>query len=42
MGTRRKLVKVLLGNAELAAVALEDEDEELDSGSATGAALLLP
>jgi hypothetical protein len=37
-----ELVEILPGNAELAAVALEDEAEELDSVGATNAALLLP
>jgi len=39
--TRLELVEVLPGHAELAAVALELEAEELDSVSATEAALLL-
>jgi hypothetical protein len=38
---RLELVEVLPGNAELAAVALEDEAVELDSVGATEAALLL-
>jgi hypothetical protein len=36
-----ELVQILPGNAELAAVALEGEAEELDSVSATDTALLL-
>jgi hypothetical protein len=39
--TRFELVEVLPGHAELAAVALELEAEELDSVRATEAALLL-
>jgi hypothetical protein len=39
---RRELVEVLPGHAELAAVALEDEAEELDSVDASDAVLLLP
>lgn len=39
-GTRFELVEVLLGDANLATVALEDKAEKLDSVGATNAALL--